>query len=179
MAVGSTIYRVSMDLSDVTRGVYESLQFRTACHPSESPDRVVARILAYALLYEPNLEFGKGVSSDEPALWSHDLTGMLLHWVDVGTPSADRIHSASKQAQRVSIICHRNEDTLAREMQKRKIHGADAVDVWLLDPDLVAQMADTLERDSRWTLVHTDGDINVTIDDRNFSMATRKIPLPQ
>ena len=95
MALSSTLYRLRIELSDVDRGVYESLDLRVARHPSEGADRLVARVLAYALLYEPGLEFGKGLSdADEPALSTHDLTGQLTHWIDVGTPSADRIHIA-------------------------------------------------------------------------------------
>lgn len=180
MALGSTLYRVAMELSDVDRGVYESLKFRVARHPSEADERMVTRIIAYGLLYQPELEFAKGISDgDEPALWAHDLTGQLLHWVDVGTPGADRIHAASKRAQRVSIVCHRRLDALEREMRRRKVHRAEHIEVLLLEPDFVAQLAGCMQRNSEWTLVHTDGELSISIQDENFSGTVTRIPLPQ
>ena len=180
MAIGATVYRLSMELSDVDRGVYESLSFRVARHPSETEERLVARILGYALLYSPELQFTKGMSDgDEPALWAHDLTGQLLHWVDVGSPGADRIHAASKRAERVSIVCHRGLDGLSREMQRRRVHRADAIEVLLLDPDFVTAVAAALDRTSEWTVVRTDGELSVSLGDATFSTTVAPVPLPQ
>jgi uncharacterized protein YaeQ len=179
MALTATMYRVKMSLSDVDRGVYEDLSFRVACHPSESMERLVTRILAYGLLHEPGLEFGRGVSdADEPALWAHDLTGRLLHWIDVGTPAADRIHTASKKADRVSIVCHKGREALERNLQRRKIHRSEDIEVLLLDPGLVADLAADLERTSQWTVVHTDGELSIGLGDRDFTGTVTRIALP-
>lgn len=180
MALGATIYRIKLELSDVDRGVYQSLDFRVAQHPSEDQSRLVARILAYALLYEEALEFGKGISDvEEPALWVKDLTGQLLHWVDVGTPTADRIHIASKKAPRVTIVCHKGEDALAREMTKRKVHKAAEIEVLYIDPAFIARLAQKLDRNAEWTLVHTDGEISITIGDDSFAGVVTRRDLPQ
>ncbi len=180
MALGSTLYRVTLDLSDVDRAVYESLDLRVACHPSESEERLVTRVLAYALLYEDGIEFGRGLSdSEEPALWVRDLTGQLLHWIDVGQPSAERIHSASKKAARVSIVCHRSADGLQREMQKKPVHRAHEIQVTLIEPQFVEQLSKTLDRSTQWTLVHSDGELSVTVDGQSFATSLQHIPLPQ
>ncbi len=180
MAETATIYKLTLELSDISRGVYESLNFRVARHPSEGLARLVTRILAYALFYEEGLEFGRGISdADEPALWTHDLTGQLLHWIDVGTPTADRIHLASKKAGKVSILCHKGEDSFAREMTKRKLHRAEEIDVLLLDGAFVDRLGEALERTSEWTVVVSDGDLNVSIGDQNFVSSARRISLPQ
>jgi uncharacterized protein YaeQ len=180
MALSSTLYRLRIELSDVDRGVYESLDLRVARHPSEGADRLVARVLAYALLYEPGLEFGKGLSdADEPALSTHDLTGQLTHWIDVGTPSADRIHIASKKAGQVSIVCHKGEDALRREMQKRAVHGASDIAVLYLDPSLVSALASLLDRNSSWVVVRTDGELSITLNDESFSGTVSQSSLPQ
>lgn len=180
MAIGSTLYRVSMEVSDVDRGVYESLAYRVARHPSESDARLVVRILAFALCYEEGLQFGKGLSDgEEPALATRDLTGKLLHWVDVGTPGADRIHAASKRAERVSIVCHRGIDALTREMTRRRVHGAEDIDVLLLEPDFVESLAAALERNSEWTVVCTDGALSVTLAGQSFEGNVQHVPLPQ
>lgn len=178
MAKTATVYRLNLELSDVDRNVYQTLDFRVAQHPSEGLDRVVARILAYALLYEEGLEFGRGISdADEPDLWSHDLTGQLLHWIEVGTPSAERIHLASKKAAKMSIVCHKRPEALSREVGGRRIHNADAIAVRYLDPLFVDQLAKHLDRTSSWVVVHTDGELNVTIGSESFASAVSQTAL--
>lgn len=179
MARTATIYRLALELSDVDRSVYESLDFRVAQHPSEGMDRLVARILAYALLYEERLEFGRGVSdAEEPALWTHDLTGQLVHWVDVGVPSADRIHMASKKASKVTIVCHKGHEALRREMEGKRVHDAENVEVLYVDPAFVAQLAESLERNSSWVFVRTDGELSVTVGDATFAGRAEATALP-
>jgi uncharacterized protein YaeQ len=180
MALGATIYRIKLELSDIDRSVYASLDFRVAQHPSEDENRLVARILAYALLYDEALEFGKGISDvDEPALWVKDLTGQLLHWVDIGTPTAERIHIASKKAKQVTIVCHKGEDALSREMTKRKVHKASEIEVLYLDPTFIAQLAKGLTRNAEWTFVHTDGELSITCGDDTFAGRVTRRELPQ
>ncbi|HXS18106.1 MAG TPA: YaeQ family protein [Polyangiaceae bacterium] len=178
MAKTATVYRLTVELSDIDRGLYETLDFRVAQHPSEGLDRVVARILSYALLHEEYLEFGRGISDgDEPDLWSHDLTGRLLHWIDVGTPSADRIHAASKKASNVSIVCHKRPDALAREMAGRRVHNAEAITVLYLEPTFVERLANVLDRTSSWTIVYTDGELNVTVGSESFATSVARASL--
>jgi uncharacterized protein YaeQ len=104
VAAGSQLYRLDVELSDITRSVYTSLELRVAQHPSEDVERVVVRALAHCLLYEPGLSWGRGLSeADDPALHVTDGGGGIVHWVDVGQPGAERLHRASKRAERVSI----------------------------------------------------------------------------
>lgn len=176
MALTATVYRVNISLSDVDRGVYENLELRPAQHPSEGAERLTARILAFALLYEEGLEFGRGVSNaEEPALWTHDLTGQLTHWIDVGTPSAERIHAASKRAGRVSIVCHKGEEALARELRGKKIHKAETITVLFLEPSFVAEVASALERSADWTLVLTEGQLSLTQGDVTYASVVNRV----
>lgn len=180
MAETATIYKLKLELSDVGRGVYESLDFRVAKHPSEGLERLVTRIIAYALFYEEGLDFGRGISdADEPALWKHDLTGQLEHWIDVGTPTADRIHLASKKSPRVSILCHKGPDSLTREMHKRKLHRAEEVELFYLEPSFVSELGEALTRTSEWVVVVNDGELSVTIGDASFHTTAERAALPQ
>lgn len=166
MAEQSTLYRFDVELSDIDRSVYESLALRIACHPSEDVPRLVARVLAYCILYEPDLEFGKGLSSaDEPALWQRGPAGDVLHWIDIGYPSADRMHRASKRAQKLTVVCHRGTETLAKEASKRRIHQAESIEVVALPPELVTQLADIATRTQAWTVVKTGEDLQVVVND--------------
>ena len=87
MAETATIYHFSIDLSDMDRGVYETLELRVARHPSETAEYMVVRVLAYCLEYQEGIALTEGVSSgDEPALLVRDLTGRVTAWIEVGMP---------------------------------------------------------------------------------------------
>ncbi len=178
MAEQSTLYRFDVELSDIDRSVYESLALRVACHPSEDEPRLVARVLAYCLLYEPDLEFGKGLSSsDEPALWRRGPAGDVLHWIDIGYPSADRMHRASKRAQKLTVVCHKGTEILAKEASKRRIHEAETVEVIALPPEMVAQIAEVATRTQSWTVVKTGEDLQVVANDLSTTGEVRTTTL--
>jgi uncharacterized protein YaeQ len=170
MALGSTLYRVQADVSDVDAGRYHSLPIRVAQHSSEDLPRLVARVLAYCLAYEEGLGFGAGLNdASEPALIARDATGVATHWIDVGHPGADRLHRASKATPRVTVVCHKSPEPLIRERNKRAIHRADQIAVWLPTPELVQSIAAVLERNSEWTLVLTGDDLMVSVGEHAFS----------
>jgi uncharacterized protein YaeQ len=104
MALGSTIYTFDINLADVDRGVYETLNLRVAQHPSETQDYLLTRVMAYCLQYTEGVAFSKGLSDpDEPAIAVRDLTGVLKAWIDIGLPEPARLHRASKAALRRMI----------------------------------------------------------------------------
>ena len=89
MALTSTMYAFDIALANVDRGVYESLEFRMAMHPSESAEYFVARLLAYCLEYTEGIAFSRGISDpDDPPLSVRDLTGSLKVWIELGAPDA-------------------------------------------------------------------------------------------
>src|SRR5688572_9562851 len=97
MALSATMRRFEIALADSDRGVYEDLDLRVAQHPSESDRYLVARVLARALEHAEGVTFTRGLDADdEPALWQRDLRNDLQSWIEVGSPSADRLHRASK-----------------------------------------------------------------------------------
>src|SRR5688572_18037675 len=105
MALPATIRRFEIALADSDREVYETLDLRVAQHPSESERYLVARVIARALEHAEGLEFSKGGVSDdeEPALVRRDLRGDWLAWIEVGAPTPDRLHKATKIAPRVVV----------------------------------------------------------------------------
>src|SRR5260221_2253341 len=103
MAIGATVYTFLIAVSDVDRGVYESLELKVARHPSETLDYLVTRVLAYCLEYAEGIAFTRGLGEgDEPAIWIHDLTGKLSAWIEVGNPDPPKVHRARKAAPRVA-----------------------------------------------------------------------------
>jgi uncharacterized protein YaeQ len=166
MALTATIHHFQITLSDVDRAVYETLDLRIARHPSESARYLVTRTLAYCLAYEDGIAFSKGglSSAEEPPIAVHDPTGVLLAWIDVGSPSADRLHKASKAARRVALYTSVELALLRREAATRPIHRVDAIDVYRFAPSFLAAVEAQVDRLTKLELVRTDGRLYVTID---------------
>jgi uncharacterized protein YaeQ len=178
MALGATVHRVQIVLSDVDRGVYESLDLRLARHPSESTRYLVTRTLAYCFSYEEGIAFSKGglSSTEEPPVSVRDATGVLVAWIDVGAPSAERLHKASKAARKVAVFTH-DEAALRREAAARAIHRVEEIEAWRIEAALLAAIEETLERTTSLEITRSDGRIYVTHDGRVFEGAIDRIAL--
>lgn len=169
MALSSTVRRFEIELADSDRGVYESLDLRVAQHPSESERYLVARVLVRALEHAEGVEFSKGLgSADEPALWQHDLQGTLRAWIEIGSPSTDRLHKAAKATERVAVYAWKAPEALARELVDAKVHRADAIEIHVLDPALLDAVVATLDRNNRWQLSISGGSLYLDIAGRSF-----------
>jgi len=176
MAIGATLYRLQIELSDVDRGVYETLDLRLARHPSESMPYLLTRTLAYALLYEEGLSFSKGGLSEteEAPLSLRDLQGNLRTWVEIGTPSADRLHKASKASPRLVVFTQHDPRLLLREAGTREIHKVDQIEVYALESKFLEQLGELTDRNARWTLLRNDGVLYVTVGAKTVSGAVTR-----
>jgi uncharacterized protein YaeQ len=170
MALNSTMFRFKIKLSDVDRGVYESLELRAAMHPSEAVPFFMARLLAYCLNYQEGIEFSRGISTpDEPALFVKDLTGLMKLWIDIGNPSARRLHKASKAAERVRVYTHRDPEILKKEVSGEEVYRRDEIEVFALMPDFLNKLGTTLARDNAWELLHTEGELSISTKEATFT----------
>jgi uncharacterized protein YaeQ len=107
MALKSTIYKAALSISDMDRNHYADHVLTVACHPSETAERMMVRLLAFALNAHEYLTFGKGLSDiDEPDLWQKDLTGAIEHWIEAGQPDEKRILKACGRAARVTVYAY-------------------------------------------------------------------------
>ena len=169
MAPSATIYRLNITLSDVDRGVYETLDLRVARHPSESARYFWQRVLAYCLSYEDGIMFSKGglSDSDEPPVSVVDPTGILLAWIDVGSPSAERLHRASKAARRVALFSATERVLLEREAASRKIHLLEEIAVFLLEAKFLDALEQRLEKHLVLELVRSSDTLYVTLPGGN------------
>jgi uncharacterized protein YaeQ len=170
MALTATIHHFTIRLSDVDRGVYETLELKAAKHPSESDEYLVARVLAYCLEYAEGITFSRGLSSpDEPPIAVRDLTGVLQAWIEVGSPDAARLHKASKAAPRVAVYTHKDPAQLLRSLAGEKIHRAEALELYSLGRELVADLVARLERRTELDLSVTDRHLYVTLGGETLS----------
>ena len=164
MALTATIYNFDIDLADADRGVYESLALRVACHPSESEEYLITRVLAYAMEFTDGIEFSRGLSEpDEPAISVRDLTGTIKSWIEIGTPDAARLHKASKASPRVAVYTHKDPTQFLGRLAGERIHRADAIEVWSIDRVFLAALAAQLERRMTFALSVTDHELYLSI----------------
>lgn len=176
MALTATIHALEITLADVDRGVYETLSLRVACHPSESPEFLVARILAYCLEYTEGIAFGRGISDpDDPPLAVRDLTGALVAWIEIGVPDAARVHKASKAAPRVAVYTHKDPRTLLRALEGERIHRADALALYAFDRELIDGLVGLLDRRMVVELSVSDRHVYVTVGGQTVSGAVAQL----
>ncbi len=111
MALNSTMYRFSIDLSDLDQGRYFTISCHVALHPSETVERMWVRLIAYCQHYHERLGFTKGLSTDnEPELWQRSYSDELENWIEVGQPDAKRIKKACSQSQQVWVYSYGGQD---------------------------------------------------------------------
>ena len=140
MAQPSTIYRAGIQLSDIDRGLYESLQFTVARHPSETEERLLARILAYALYYEPELTFTK-----------------------VGLPDAERLVKASRHSEQVVLCAFGTALPIWEKQHLPKLAGISNLTVIRLDQAFLKILSERLQRSISWSLTITEGSLYLAI----------------
>ncbi|HXS53834.1 MAG TPA: YaeQ family protein [Usitatibacter sp.] len=152
MALKSTIFKVELSVADIDRGYYRDHALTIARHPSETDERMMVRLLAFALHADDALEFGRGLGSeDEPDLVRRDLTGVVEDWIDVGLPDQREVRKACGRARAVHVLAY----------------GGRAVDLWW-------QGARTaLERQERLSVVDVPAEASLAL----ASLADRSMRL--
>lgn len=179
MATGATIYNIDIDLADADRNVYESLALRVARHPSESPEYLLTRVLAYALEFAEGIAFSTGGLSDpdEPALTVRDLTGALRSWIEIGAPDAARLHKASKASPRVAVYAHKDSERWAQRLAGERIHRVEALEVYLIEPALVGALVSRLDRRMAFALSVSERELFVSIGTETLSGRVSRRPI--
>jgi len=175
MASNATVYKLELQVTDLDRHYYASHNLTLAQHPSETDERLMVRLLAFALHADERLEFGRGLSDeDEPALWRRDYTGTIEQWIELGQPDESRLRKASGRAQQVVVVGYggnaadmwwkKNAATLAR------LSNLTVIDI---DPASVQSLAGFLGRSMRLTAMIQDGELQLM--DASRSVALRPV----
>lgn len=178
MALTATIYTLAIELADMDRGVYDTLELKAAQHPSETDEALVTRVLAYCCEFAEGIGFSKGISTpDEPAVFVRDLTGALRTWIDIGAPDAARIHRARKAAERVAVYTYKDPKQMLANWAGERIHKAESIDVFSFDPAMIAAMVGRLERRMAFSLSITDSHLYAAFQDQTIDGALTRHPL--
>jgi uncharacterized protein YaeQ len=166
MALNSTIYKVELQVSDMDRHYYATHALTLARHPSETEERLMVRLLAFALYADERLEFGKGISDeDEPALWRKAYTDEIELWIEVGQPDEARIRKACGRSRQVVVISYGSN---AAEIWWNKAGAALGRNRNLTVLDIpagtVAELVALLQRGMRLQCLIQDGQLQVMND---------------
>jgi uncharacterized protein YaeQ len=166
MAQTATLYRFHLNVSDIDRGVYEDLDLRVAMHPSEIMPFLLTRVLAFALNCERGLEFSPGGLSDTdaPSIRGISDNGILQTWIEVGNPSAKKLHKGAKAARKVKVYTYKDPKLLIQEMKDQKVHRANEIPIYAFSSKFLDDLATWCERHNDWTLIHQDGQLTVSSD---------------
>ncbi|HEX4682205.1 MAG TPA: YaeQ family protein [Gemmatimonadaceae bacterium] len=180
VALTATIYNFDVQLSDVDRGVYESLSLRAARQPSETEEYLATRVLAYCLEYAEGIAFTKGLAEpDVPAVEVRDLTGALKSWIEVGAPDADRLHKASKASPRVVVYTFKDPSNLIRQIGGERIHRVEALEIYAFEPEFIAAFVSHLNRRTTFDLAVTDRHLYLTIDGDALDTALKPVEVAE
>jgi uncharacterized protein YaeQ len=157
----STLYRFRISLSDVDRSMYEPLDFRAAMHPSEVSDYLLTRVLAYALNFQPGLEFAPGGLSnpDEPGISVSSPNGGYDLWIEIGNVSPRKLHKAAKASRVLKVYTYKDAAHLIREISANQVHRAGEIEIYSFPQEFLSRLAATLKRDNEWSLTHTEGSL--------------------
>ena len=160
MALKSTIYKVSLQIADMDTHYYADHQLNVACHPSETLQRMMIRILVFALNAHALLEFGKGISdTDEPDLWQKDLTGAIEQWIEVGQPDERRILKACGKSSQVRVYLYASTGPIWWKQTQSKISRANNLKVFQIAPDVAKDLEPLCQRSMQLQVTIQDGEI--------------------
>jgi uncharacterized protein YaeQ len=134
MALKPTIYKAQLELADSDRNCFESLTLTLALHPSETLQRMTARLLAYCLNTARGLEFTKGISTaDEPDIWQHSDSGEIEHWIELGQPEEPRLRKACGRSKAVSVYAFGKSADTWWKLNGDAISALPRLQVWQFD----------------------------------------------
>ena len=163
MALKSTVYKASLQIADMDRGLYADHALTLALHPSETEERLMARLLAFALQVPADEQRGALVSarglsdSDEPDLWQRDLTGQLVHWVEVGQPDERRIGKVCARAERVTVYAYASAVPVWWSALENRVTRWRNLHVWQVPADQSQALAALASRSMQLQLTVQDG----------------------
>jgi uncharacterized protein YaeQ len=163
MALKATIFKASLQIADIDRGLYADHALTLARHPSETDERMMVRLLAFALnvpadANDGGLEVGKGLSdTDEPDLWERDLTGRVRHWIEIGQPDERRLLKASGRADRVSVYSYSASTPIWWAGLANRIARARNISAWQIDAAQSQAMAALVQRGMQFQVNVQDG----------------------
>lgn len=172
MAPKATVVKAELQVSDMDRHYYATHMLTLAQHPSETDERLMVRLLAFALYAQDRLEFGRGLSNEEePDLWLRDYVGDIELWIDLGQPDETRIKKACGRSQQVVVINYSGRgadiwwDKIASSLTRLK--NLTVIDI---SPEVVESLTTLIQRGMRLNCLIQDGEMQLMSDTINITL---------
>ncbi len=176
MALKATIYKADLQIADMDRHVYGDHALTIARHPSETDERMMVRVLAYALNAQDGIAFTKGLFDvDEPEVWVRSLAGEITLWIDLGQPDDARIRRACSRAGQVVVLCYSSSCDVWWKQIAGKLTRFSNLTVLQLPAETSQALAALAARSMRLQCMVQDGEIWINTD--TASVPVKLLPL--
>jgi uncharacterized protein YaeQ len=178
MALKATIYKANLQIADIDHSYYADHAMTVARHPSETDERMMVRLLAFAICAHVNggegLELAKDIwDADEPALWQRDLTGAITQWIEVGQPDDKRILKACGKAKQVTVITFHHASDVWFKPLEGKIVRAQNLRVLQVPAEQSKELAALAERSMQLQFTIQEAGVMVSSNDKSVSLEFR------
>jgi uncharacterized protein YaeQ len=165
MALKATIYKADLQIADMDRNYYDEHGLTVARHPSETDERLMVRMLMYALYAQEGIAFTKGLfDADEPEIWVKDLTGQIRLWIDIGQPDEARLRKASGRADQVVAVCYSTSGELWWRQLENKLARLKNLAVLQLPVTTSRALAALVTRTMQLQCMVQDGEVWMSTD---------------
>jgi len=177
MALKATIFKFELHITDLDRNYYQTHALTLARHPSETDERMMVRVIAFALNAHEALEFGKGLSADdEPDLWRKDLTGAIEQWIEVGLPDEKRIRRACGRACQVLVLTYGGRTAeLWWEQNQSQLRKLDKLSVIDLPSEQTRALAGRVTRNLQINCTIQENELWLVIDDETLHITPKEL----
>ncbi|GAB3538992.1 YaeQ family protein [Noviherbaspirillum agri] len=176
MALKATIFKADLQVADMDRHYYGTHALTIARHPSETDERMMVRVLAFALHAHEALAFGKGLSADdEPDLWQKDLTGAVDLWVEVGQSDEKRMLKACGRSSKVVVYSYGATCHIWWAQTAGKVERAKNLRVFNIDPATSLALARLAQRTMQLQCTIQDGQIWLSSNEQTVNLELQEL----
>lgn len=161
MAMKATILKADIQLSDLDHNYYQKLNLTLARHPSETNQRLMARLAAFVLNAWQQPSFTRGLSTDdEPDVWARNYSDEIDLWIDVGLPDERRIRKACSRAKAVHIYAYGKRNApVWRQQERQRWARFNKLSIFYFDPDTCSQLEQLIARNMLLQATLQDGEL--------------------
>ena len=177
MALNATMYRFNINLSDLNRSYYDDFAVSVALHPSETIERMAIRLVAYCLHYSSELQFTKGLSTDnEPDIWEKTYSGDILTWIELGLPDSKRLKKACSLSEKAIVYAYGSQ---ALDQWWQQTHAERTrlgnLTIMRLDSDAISRFSELIERGMSLSCMIQDDVVNLSWDDQMLEIPFQEL----
>ncbi len=176
MALKATIYKADLQIADMDRHYYADHALTIARHPSETDERMMARVLMYALYAQEGIAFTKGLFDvDEPEVWVKDLTGTIKLWIDIGQPDDARLRKACGRAGQVIVACYSSSCEVWWKQIETKLERLNNLTVLQVPAETSQAMAALAERNMQLQCMVQDGEAWISTEAARIQVQLKRL----